>query len=385
LEFGGAMSLHTREGMNALGYGTLTSVFTGAATGVVISSLEGDVLHCNDAFARIVNRTPDEIGSANILDFTHPEDLSHHQELLNQLISDKISNFVVEKRYVRPDGSSVWVRNSVSIADPVPPGPRHLVSICEDICDRKHAEQAIKNQEQLAAFGKLASAIVHEIRNPLEGALNLIFLAQTAATLDDARMYLQRAEDELSRASNIVVQGLQFPRQSPAPQVTSMVDLLQSVLILFRGKLDRAHVHVDFRHTDSPQLLCFPGEIRQVLTNLIVNAVDAMPGGGHLCIRLKPAPDWRSDRAGVRVTIADTGVGMSPRTRRKIYQAFFTTKGASGSGIGLWVTANIVNKHQGSIHVRSSSVSGASGTVFTLIFPHGGVAGKPEGFSDLNA
>ena len=121
------------------------------------------------------------------------------------------------------------------------------------------------------------------------------------------------------------------------------------------------------------------------IVNLITNAIEAMRGGGKLMLSLRSGIDWRTNRPGVRVTIADTGSGMSPETRRKIYQAFFTTKGPEGSGVGLWVSANIVDKHQGSIHVRSRKTPGASGTVFTVIFPDGGVEGKRPGFTGPNS
>jgi PAS domain S-box-containing protein len=364
----------------AVRYGEFRKAFRGAAAGIVLLTPTGTILYSNESFARIIDRRPEEIRKLNLFDLIHPEDRSRHQELLKQLLANAIPHFVIEKRYIRPDGSSVWVRNSVSLAGKRPAGTSHLAAICEDVNDRKQAEQAISNQERLAALGRLASAIVHEIRNPLESASNLIFLAQKSTSLEEVRQYLKTAEEEVGRASNIATQGLDFSRQSAAPLLTNLADLLQSVLSLLKGRLTRAHVRVEFVHSGSTELLCFPGEMRQVFVNLIVNAIDAMPGGGRLILRLRLARDWRTNRPGVRVTIADTGVGMSPDIRRRIYQAFFTTKGPEGSGVGLWVTANIVDKHQGSMHVRSRRGSGATGTVFTLILPEGGVGGKAAGF-----
>jgi PAS domain S-box-containing protein len=381
----GPMVSHKRKPPLAVRYREFGKAFKGAAAGIVISTPAGRIVSSNESFARIVDRRPEEIRKVNLFDLIHPEDQSRHRELLEKLLANTIPHFVIEKRYIRPDGSCVWVRNSVSLAGEGNASTRQLVAICEDIDDRKQAVLAISNQERLAGLGRLASAIVHEIRNPLEAALNLIFLAQRAASLEEAKRYLQTVEEEVGRASNIATQGMHFPRQSPVPLLTNLADLLQSVLALLKGRLERAHVRVDFVHSGPTELLCFPDELRQVFVNLITNAIEAMRGGGKLMLRLRSGLDWRTNRPGVRVTLADTGSGMSPETRRKIYQAFFTTKGPEGSGVGLWVSANIVDKHQGSIHVRSRKTPGASGTVFTLIFPDGGVEGKRPGFTGPNS
>jgi PAS domain S-box-containing protein len=363
-----------------VGGGEFRRTFRGAATGIVIFTPTGSILYSNESFARIVDRGSGDILKFNLFDLIHPEDRSPYQQLLKQLLASEAPHFVIEKRYIRPDGRSVWVRNSVSLAVKQKAGATRLACICEDVNDRKQAEQAISNQEYLAALGRLASAIVHEIRNPLEAASNLIFLAQKSSSIEEARQFLNGAEEEVGRASNIATQGLHFSRQSAAPLLTNLADLMQSVLSLLKSRLMRAHVQVEFGHSGSTELLCFPGEMRQVFVNLIVNAIEAMPNGGRLILKLRAARDWRTNRPGVRVTIADTGIGMSPDIRRRIYQAFFTTKGPEGSGVGLWVTANIVDKHEGSMHVRSRKGSGATGTAFTLIFPEGGVEGKPLGF-----
>jgi signal transduction histidine kinase len=148
-----------------------------------------------------------------------------------------------------------------------------------------------------------------------------------------------------------------------------MAKLLESVLALFKSKLVLAGIEILLEEKNDPELVCYSGEIRQVLANLVRNAIEAMPHGGTLRIRLKPSTDWRTGVDGVRITIADTGYGMSQATRNRIYDPFFTTKGALGTGLGLWVTAGILSKHRGSMHVRSSTLPGRSGTVFTLIFP----------------
>jgi PAS domain S-box-containing protein len=372
-------------------YAPLLHAFAASAPGVALLDLDGRILGANNAFASIVGRAPEEIENVHILDLTHPDDRLRHQILLQKLVERHIPSFLIEKRCQRPDRREVWVRSSVSFLEPLPiPGehsflPDHLVAICENITDRKRAEEALEHQERMAVFGTLASSIVHEINNPLEAVLNLIYLAQQSATIEDARTYLRMAEGEIARASETTAQALQFHRDTPTPVTIDMVELLRSVFVLFKGKLTKAGVQVHFRPEDSPKLVGFPGELRQVFANLIGNAIDAMPHGGEIQVRVRPARDWRGDLDGVRITIADSGHGMSPETRRQIFQAFFTTKGASGSGLGLWVTANIVNKHGGGIHVRSRRVAGSSGTIFTLMFPSTGAQGKDAGMEGYAA
>ena len=356
-----------------------SEVFAHAATGYALTGVKGNVVEVNEAFARIVGRSPAQIGNANLFKWTHPEDQARHQALLAELLASEIPGFVIEKRYLRPDGSVVWVRNSVSLMIDEQSLPSHLILICEDISDRKRAEQMLGQQEQMASIGRLTSSILHEINNPLEAVVNLIFLARRSTTLGEATGHLKWAEEELRRASEITSQGLQFHRQSTSPTSTNVVELLRSVLTLFRGKLKAARVQVESRTEDAPELMCFAGEMRQVFVNLIGNAIEAMPDGGQLKVRVRPGTDWRTDEQGVRITIADTGEGMSIETRKHIYDAFFSTKGEGGSGLGLWVTARIVKKHRGCIHVRSKRLPKIGGSLFNLVFPYRGAEGKAAG------
>jgi PAS domain S-box-containing protein len=356
----------------------IASIFEHAATGFALTDAAGRIVGLNKALARIVDRGPAEIEGENLFKLTHPEDRSRHEALLQQLLAAEIPSFVIEKRYVRPDGDVVWVRNSVTVMGQEPAEPAQLISICEDITARKRAERVLEEQEQMATVGRLTSSILHEINNPLEAIGNLIYLATHTQSPSDAKVYLRQAEEELGRVSQITAQGLQFHRQTTVPTSTNVIVLMRSVLSLFKGKLREANVDVDLRTDDAPELTCFPGEIRQVFVNLISNAIESMRHGGQIAIRVRPGTDWRSNDHGVRVTIADTGEGITPEAKKHIYDAFFTTKGSQGSGIGLWVTSNIVKKHQGRIHMRSTP--GARGTIFTLIFPYRGAEGRKPGY-----
>jgi PAS domain S-box-containing protein len=356
--------------------------FAQAATGFAMTDAQGNIVHANETLARIVDRSLADMGQANLFELIHPADRSQHEGFLARLLSGEIPGFVIEKRYVRPDGTPVWVRNSVSLAAGEQSDAPNVVSICEDIDRRKMAERVLEQQEQMAAIGRLTSSIVHEINNPLEAVLNLLFLARRSADPESAQRFMKDAEEELGRVSEITMQALQFHRQPTIPTLTSVVQILQSVMALFKGKVKMAGIRVEVKMEDEPKLMCFPGEVRQVFVNLISNAIESMSEGGVLWVRVRPATDWRTGQAGVRITIADTGHGMSAETRGQIYQAFYTTKGSSGSGLGLWVTANIVKKHNGSIHVRSRRVPHDGGTAFTLMFP---VRGATDSNTDSQA
>jgi signal transduction histidine kinase len=175
--------------------------------------------------------------------------------------------------------------------------------------------------------------------------------------------------------SAIANQTLRFHKQSSRPQLVSCEDLFESALLIHQGRIVNSGVVVQKRKRATDGVLCFDGEIRQVLNNLLGNAIDAMSaGGGRLLIRSRHATDWESNRKGLMLTVADTGSGMSAATRKKLFDAFFTTKGIGGTGLGLWVSKEIVERHGGSLRVRSSQAEGHQGTVFSLFLPFDAVA-----------
>ena len=238
-----------------------------------------------------------------------------------------------------------------------------------DVTENKRAEQVLIQTEKLAAVGRLASSIAHEINNPLEAVTNLLYLAEKSAVDPDARQYLETAQQELGRVSVIANQTLRFYRQTSNRKAVTAADLLDGTLPLYQGKLNNCHVTVERRERTRNPVLCFDGEIRQVLSNLIGNAIDAMSAkGGRLLLRSRDATDWTTGRSGVVLTVADTGSGMSAATLARVFEAFFTTKGLSGTGLGLWISREIVDRHLGTLKVRSSE-SAHSGTVFTIFLP----------------
>jgi len=252
-------------------------------------------------------------------------------------------------------------------------GEQRFTGFIRDISDRRKAEAALMQNEKLAAVGRLASSIAHEINNPLEAVTNLLYLCRASSDLPEIKDYLKIADREVQRISLITNQTLQFHKQSRTSVAVRCEEMISGSLILYQGRLVNANIRIDQRHRATQLALCVEGEIRQVLNNLIGNAVDALPPqDGRILIRSRNATDWKSGRAGVVLTIADIGTGMSPETRAKIFEAFFSTKGLGGAGLGLWICCELVEHNEGRIGVRSSQRPGASGTVFTLFLPHPG-------------
>jgi PAS domain S-box-containing protein len=359
-----------------IGEDRIREAFQYAASGMAIADLDGHFQETNPAYRGIVGRGPEDLEMESILSITHKEDRRNCREHLDRLVSGQMDSFVLEKRYVRPDRSSAWVRSSFSLLKDQQGRPSHIILICNDITEQRRAERLLAENEKLAVMGQLAATIAHEINNPLEAVLNLLYLVREAESLEQAREFTARAEEEVQRAADIATHTLQFHKQQTRPTSTNLADLLGSVLILFKGKLASANVVVQLEEEGGVDLTCYASEIRQLMANLVQNAIQAMPKGGKLRLRVRRSTDWRTDTLGVRITVADSGRGMSQGTRKHIYDAFFTTKGAEGTGLGLWVAAGILAKHGGSMHLRSNEVSGESGTAFTLIFPCNGVEGE---------
>jgi len=240
--------------------------------------------------------------------------------------------------------------------------------IVMDVSERKRSEDALRRTEKLAATGRLAASIAHEINNPLEAITNLLYLLRRFCRLDDSALnYVTIAEREVRRMSEITQQTLRFYRQSTLPARSTMEELLDSVLDMYQVRLSTLGVMVERHYQPNLDLFCFAGEIRQVVANLVSNAMDATAGGGRLLVCARRSRDWVHPHCkGVRMTIADTGCGMSPDVRERLFEAFFTTKGATGTGLGLWVSHEIILKHHGILHVRSRE---GAGTVFQIFFP----------------
>jgi signal transduction histidine kinase len=277
------------------------------------------------------------------------------------VIRDALGNVALLERPVRMESLSSAVQTCLRAR-------QRQYQLRDYIEQQRKAEEALRKTEKLAVAGRLAASIAHEINNPLSSVTNLIYLICTSNDFDQCRAYATLAQEELQRVSDIVNQTLRFHRVPTSPELTDLVTVVDSVLSLFKARLQTQRVTLCKEYTGEEKIICSPGEIRQVLINLIGNALDAMPNSGKLVVRLGKVRHPRTGEEGLGLSLADTGVGIPAEARRRLCQPFFTTKGSTGTGLGLWITKDIIQRHQGIMRFRSR-VGARSGTVFWIWLP----------------
>jgi PAS domain S-box-containing protein len=279
------------------------------------------------------------------------------------------SNFELELRARRLDGSVGWV---LSRAVPMLDENGQIVKwfgTIVDTTERKTAAEALLRNERLASLGRMAATISHEINNPLEALTNLLFLAEHTEGLPmQAREYLEEADAELGRVAHITRQALGFYRESASPDEVSVDAVLNSAAELVKGKVAGKHVTVDKQYRAHPKIMGIGGELRQVFSNLLVNSVDAVGEKGTIKMRVSRGSS-RTGQRSVRVTVADNGSGIPLVAREHIFEPMYTTKGSVGTGLGLWVARQIIEKHGGKIQVKSSVGGPHHGSTFSVLLP----------------
>ena len=348
----------------------LTAVYdSGAVAAALIDATDFRYIRVNAKLAEMLETTPAAVTSTSVFDLAADVPLLRSQlqevasgtPLLNVIVEGELTN--------RPGESRSWQINYVSVRS----AGGEITGIAAasiKITGQKKAEAILIRNEKLAAVGRLAASIAHEINNPLESVTNLLYLARGSkdpAIVDD---YLDTAERELRRASAITNQTLRFYKQSTNVLGVTANELFESVLAIQQGRIVDSRVQLEFRERAFEPVKCFDGEIRQVLNNIIGNAIDAMHGfGGRLLLRSRRGTRWATGAKGVILTIADTGEGMSLDVQDRLFEAFYTTKGDNGNGLGLWVSKEIIERHNGFLRVRSCALSQTSGTVFTIFLP----------------
>jgi len=261
-----------------------------------------------------------------------------------------------------------------------------ILEIQRDITSQLQAEEALRQAEKLAAMGRVAGIIAHEINNPLEAITNAFYLLRNHPSLDEeARYYASMAEQELQRASHITRQTLSFYRDSKQPIPVSLPDLLDNVVELQQRPIMANDITLQKKYTSPGIVRGFPGELRQVFLNLISNAIQAMPSGGTLRLRVTEAVDVETQRRGVAVSVLDTGNGIRREDASRLFQPFFTTKSAKGTGLGLWISKGIVQKYEGKISFRSVHSGGKACTCFRIFLPVSGDMASTENARDQDA
>lgn len=254
-----------------------------------------------------------------------------------------------------------------------------VLEVGRDITTERRAESTLRESERLAAMGRVAGIIAHEINNPLAAITNLFYLLRNHPSLDaEARRFAEMADAELDRVTYITRQTLSFYRESRQPAPVSLPELLDNVLGLQERALKSSHIELRREFCFTGQMNAYPGELRQVFLNLITNAIHAMPQGGTLGVHVHEATDWTRKRRGVAVSVIDTGKGIQPTDAQQLFQAFYTTKSTKGTGLGLWISKGIVQKYDGRISFRSYRYGGEARTCFRVFLPMSGMPNSSQ-------
>jgi PAS domain S-box-containing protein len=248
-------------------------------------------------------------------------------------------------------------------------GRKIFTVILRDISERREAEQALIQSEKLATTGRMAATIAHEINNPLEAITNLVYLLNRNPSLDEeAQLLLKPLSEEVQRMGRIIKQTLGLHREAAEPVPLRLEEAVDSVLLLYARKIDSKGIQLERKIRSKGEIVGFPAEMRQVFSNMIINAIDALPAGGRLQISMRDTIDEQRG-AGVEVVISDNGPGIPEGIRSRIFEPFFSTKGEKGSGVGLWVTHGIIQKHNGTLKVQSNTDREEHGTSFHIFLP----------------
>ena len=289
-----------------------------------------------------------------------------HQSIANAMASN--SEYEVQYRVYMADKTLHWLeaRGRIIVIGDL---PVRMLGVAMDVTSRKAAEQTLRQSEKIAATGRLAASIAHEINNPLASVMNALYILRTNSKVpESALVYVKTAEEELARVVHITKQTLGFYREISSPVMSSVPQLFEEVLAAYDARIEQGGVAVHRDFSDVGPLAAFPSELRQVFSNLVLNAIEAISGPGNIYIRVRYGHDGQ-EREGIRVIVADDGCGIPAENMPQIFEPFFSTKDSKGTGLGLWVSQGIVQKHQGSLRVRSRTDEARHGTCCSVFLP----------------
>jgi PAS domain S-box-containing protein len=347
----------------------LSAIVESSEDAIISKDLRGYITSWNAAAERVFGYKAEEMIGRHITTLIPPELHPDEDRILATIAAGRrIEHF--ETVRVAKNGERIHVSLTIS---PVKDENGKIVGaakIARDVTQRRRTEQALRTSEKLASVGRLAATVAHEINNPLEAVTNLVYLAQRSDNWHDVRSYLAIAEEELVRISHLAKQTLGFYRESKSAIPTRVGALLTSLTAVFSSRV--RNKDIDFRSEirQDPEIIGVPGELRQLIANLISNSIDAVPRRGRVWVRLSAARENGVERRkGVRLTVADSGPGIARPIRDHLFEPFFTTKKDVGTGLGLWVCKGIVDRHQGQIRVKSLPREGKSWTVFSIFLP----------------
>ncbi len=353
----------------------LSAVLGSIADGVIATDLKGRIVFSN-AIAREVLALPEvEIANTRTDDTIHVVD-----EFTRERIADPFQKVMTTQKAFTLDGHLVLQRRDRSEvpvtlqASPIRDEAGQVsgaVIVLRDVTEQRQSERTLQSAEKLASIGRIAASVAHEIHNPLDALGNLLYLIEHSDSLNEAnKTYVRLAREELERVTSISEQMLTFSRETRQPVEVNLSEVLDNVLMLYAARIRRQGVVVVKHFSDNGSVVAFPGEMRQVFSNLVGNALDAMNGEGKLTLRIEQSYAWQqANEAGVRVMVCDTGSGVPTEVRDRLMEPFITSKGEKGTGLGLWVCRGLVEKYRGRLRYHTSTTPGRSGTCFSVFLP----------------
>jgi PAS domain S-box-containing protein len=346
----------------------LAAIVESSDDAIVSKDLNGIIRSWNKGAERIFGYTAQEIIGQPITRIIPPELQNEEVQIISKIkAGQRIDHFQTQR--VTKSGGRVEISLTIS---PVKDRDGKIIGaakIARDITRQKNLENALHTSEKLASVGRLAATVAHEINNPLEAVTNYIYLAKQQPHLSgNLKRYLESADRELWRVSHIAQQTLGFYRDNSQPVSLVIADVVEDVLTIYERRFTYKDLTVQRDIEPGLSAFTLQGELKQMLSNLVSNAIDASHEGGKIIIRARSAQDYRSNQPGIRITVADNGVGISAHDRPKVFTPFFSTKKEVGTGLGLWITKDLLEKKQGHIRFRSSQ-SGRSGTVMRIHLP----------------
>jgi PAS domain S-box-containing protein len=354
----------THRMLNEETHGRLAAIIESSNDAIVSKDLFGVVTSWNPAAKRIFGYSAEEMVGQSILRIIPPERHYEEEEILTKIrAGQRVDHF--ETTRIRKDGERIDVSLTIS---PVRNSANVVVGtskIARDISGRKRMEERLIQAEKIATMGRMAATIAHEVNNPLEALLNLVYLARCNHLNHlDAAEYLSAAEREIERISHMTRQTLGYYRDTSASVEVAMPDLIEEMIRVYQSKIQTRNIVVETHFDAVRTVYASKGELAQVLSNLISNSIDAMPNGGRIRLQLT-----QTNSSHLQLTIQDEGTGIPAENLSRIFEPFFTTKGNLGTGIGLWVTKQLVEKHNGRITVTNNDAP-ATGISVSISLPY---------------
>jgi signal transduction histidine kinase len=338
------------------------TTFDALSDGLALTDGGGRLVRANRSFLRLLDLQDSDLQGKLLSEVFETKFGFRFDEFLTTKSSDQPTDLSFNNRWLRARYDRIY-------ADPMQEGGS--IFLLTDVTHHRKLQETLKMSEQLAATGRLAHIIAHEINNPLEALSNLLYLLEQSAATDEVNSgFIQQAIFQLERIGQITKQILLYHRDSKKPIIAKAVDTVEGVVAMFGTQLITNRVEMTVQFKSERCVYVYPGELRQAFGNLISNAIDAIGDkGGQLHVSCIDSTDVLSQTRGVRFVFSDSGSGISEENLKRVFDAFFTTKDLNGSGIGLWLTSEIVAKHHGRIRVRSRTSGPHRGTIFDIFLP----------------